>query len=945
MKHYFILLISFLTITFSAQNINADVFEINYQTSLNAKNLFKYKDKILFTGENINGKENVIWAYDKPTQKSYRVKEIETGWNSLFMSNTPKFSLLKEKVYFAIANSPSNELWVTDATSGGTYKVFEFPESTYVYDMESFGDNILAITTSKGLYLSDGTTGGTKIIQEITGEIAPGISYYNGYVIFGAKNANFSTEMWASNGSDTFKILDAETNNSIYVYHEAFGYNVGNKFVFYARSGNGSKDGLWKFDADSKKTSYIAESKNVSGGVVLNDKLIYKAWDSQYGGRIWASDGTSQNTFPLNNENQFVTSLSNQNFLMKNGNSVYFFPTIGNWNTLWKTDGTAEGTVATNIVFDNNRPDFEKSFPINKKSVIRNSNYNQYWLLDESENITPINNRFDSSIEEPGKIIFPYTNKKYGNELFQYSFDSKVITLFHDGNHSAGSNPKSFQKMPNGKLIFTAANAESGNEFYSIENKNSLPQLIKDFDYNGDYSYGIPDGKLFKVGKYYYQKPNSYTGVLAKSDGTAENTQMLTFPGNGNDRLDDNSSFGNLNDAALVILTYSSDNDRKIKVWKVENSQNTITLIKEIPTSANVHDGKDGIFYNGYLYFTVRKPDNKTEIWRTDGTSENTTLASFSIPDNEYYSNIPEFVIVFDNQLLINKNYKLWTYDDASQVLKDITIATDSYPYTVQFNIVKNSKIIDNKLYLYSQSNNSLYRFDNFSSQPLVVLTNYGSTFYPSYSSLEKCGNSIYLAVGSSENNFNSLWSFDPQSNISNLIYTTNYSGLNKAKNLTCLNNYMYYSKENSNSIYRTNGTQQSVVTMDTTIDNAEQLEPTDSIDDIFSYDGHLYFVATTKESGKELFHIKTDLPTFLMTDDIQNVKKSNITIAPNPTSGFVKIFAESNINKVEVYNSSGAKISETQSDRLDFSKLNSGVYLVKIYTDDFIETKKIIKK
>ncbi|MDN5626406.1 MAG: T9SS type A sorting domain-containing protein, partial [Weeksellaceae bacterium] len=294
---------------------------------------------------------------------------------------------------------------------------------------------------------------------------------------------------------------------------------------------------------------------------------------------------------------------------------------------------------------------------------------------------------------------------------------------------------------------------------------------------------------------------------------------------------------------------------------------------------------------------------------------------------------------------LIVKNYKLWTYDDASQVLKDITIATDSYPYTVQFNIVKNSKIIDNKLYLYSQSNNSLYRFDNFSSQPLVVLTNYGSTFYPSYSSLEKCGNSIYLAVGSSENNFNSLWSFDPQSNISNLIYTTNYSGLNKAKNLTCLNNYMYYSKENSNSIYRTNGTQQSVVTMDTTIDNAEQLEPTDSIDDIFSYDGHLYFVATTKESGKELFHIKTDLPTFLMTDDIHNVKKSNITIAPNPTSGFVKIFAESNINKVEVYNSSGAKISETQSDRLDFSKLNSGVYLVKIYTDDFIETKKIIKK
>jgi len=152
----------------------------------------------------------------------------------------------------------------------------------------------------------------------------------------------------------------------------------------------------------------------------------------------------------------------------------------------------------------------------------------------------------------------------------------------------------------------------------------------------------------------------------------------------------------------------------------------------------------------------------------------------------------------------------------------------------------------------------------------------------------------------------------------------------------------MYYSRESSNKIFRANGTQQSVVTLDVTIDNAEQFDSTDTIDDVFSFDGHLYFVATTKESGKELFHIKTDLPTFLMTNDIRNVKKSNATISPNPTSGVINVYAKSNINKVEVYDYSGIKILELKSDNIDFSQFNSGVYLVKIYTDDFVETKKL---
>lgn len=939
MKNYFIFLISLFSVIISAQTVNADVFEINYQTSLNANNLFNYKDKILFTGENVNGKHNAIWAYDKPSKKSYRIKEIETGWSSLSVS---KFSSLKEKVYFTIVNSPNNELWVTDATTEGTYKVFEFPESTYVYKMESFGNHILAITTGKGLYISDGTPAGTKIIQGITGEIAPGINYYNGYIIFGAKNANFSNEMWASDGTDTFRILDAETNGILFIHTDAYEYLLGDKMIFYGRTANGAKDGIWQLNLETKKANYISDAKNFADGIVLNNKLIYKAWDSQFGGRIWVSDGTSQNTFPLNNQNQFVAAMSNQNFLMKNGNSVYFFPRIGNWDRLWKTDGTTEGTVATDIVIDNSGPDFEKSFLINKKLVIRNSTYDKYWLLDEAENLTLLPNKLDDAVEESGKVIFPYTNKKYGNELFQYDFDSNAISLFHDGNHSAGSNPKNFEKTSDGKLIFTAGNTESGNEFYLLENKNSLPQLIKDFDYNGDYSYGIPDGKLFKVGNYYYQKPSSFSKVLARTDGSSENTNLLYFT--GNDQLYYDSSFGNLNDNTLVIVTYASENDgRYLKVWKVDNNNNVISLITKIPTSSTIHNGKDGVFYNGYLYFTVGTPDYKTQIWRTDGTSENTTLVPFIIPDAEYYNNTPQLLTVFDNKLLISKNYGLWFYDDFAKEVKEITIPSDDYPFTTQFNISNKPEVIDGKLYLLSQNGyGSLYRFDNMQDSPVALIS---ENMMGPFSKFQKCGNQIFFASGNIENRYNAFWSLDPVKNTNNVIFMNNYSGTDRVKDLTCVNNYMYYSNESNNKILRTNGTQQSITTIDVILDNANQMEATDTLDDMFSFDGHLYFVATTKESGKELFHIKTDLPAFLSINDNQNLKKSTITISPNPTSGLIKVYAKSNINKVEVYDYSGVKIAESQSDNLDFSKLNVGVYLIKIYTKDSVETKKVIKK
>ena len=65
----------------------------------------------------------------------------------------------------------------------------------------------------------------------------------------------------------------------------------------------------------------------------------------------------------------------------------------------------------------------------------------------------------------------------------------------------------------------------------------------------------------------------------------------------------------------------------------------------------------------------------------------------------------------------------------------------------------------------------------------------------------------------------------------------------------------------------------------------------------------------------------------------------------PNPVTNFFKVEAEEAIQKVEVYNLMGAKVMETNQTQINISNLNTGIYLVKIYSDNKVGVQKIIKK
>ena len=79
---------------------------------------------------------------------------------------------------------------------------------------------------------------------------------------------------------------------------------------------------------------------------------------------------------------------------------------------------------------------------------------------------------------------------------------------------------------------------------------------------------------------------------------------------------------------------------------------------------------------------------------------------------------------------------------------------------------------------------------------------------------------------------------------------------------------------------------------------------------------------------------------------DVEKHQLTDLQISPNPTSGSVNLNLDAEIDKIEVYTILGAKIStKLNSKTIDLSELQNGIYLLKIFSENEILTRKVIKQ
>jgi ELWxxDGT repeat protein len=289
------------------------MFDVPYgMTDVNGTLFFVGND-----GYNVHGSE--LWKSDGTEAGTVMVKDIRTGPESAFGYHEADFMNVNGTLFFKADDGVSGtELWKTDGTPAGTVLVKDIrpgPEGSGPHMLGNLGGVLLfsagTVETGWELWRSDGTAAGTTLVKDVV----PGS---------------------ASGGGSSAVVMGGA--------------------LYFASSDGATRGELWKSDGTTAGTSLVFDTPGflVKRLTAIGNALYFWAGDFQKGG-FWKSDGTPAGTVllastgPQQDRDIAGRLVEYEKFVSVNG-AVYFVSTeSGAYTTLWRTDGTPEGTYRVDL--------------------------------------------------------------------------------------------------------------------------------------------------------------------------------------------------------------------------------------------------------------------------------------------------------------------------------------------------------------------------------------------------------------------------------------------------------------------------------------------------------------------------------------------------------------------------------------------------------------------
>jgi ELWxxDGT repeat protein len=404
------------------------------------------------------------------------VKDINPGTSS----STPKSSapLGSRLVFNAFSASTGDELWITDGTSSGTKLVKDIDTGTDDSDSSNFvpfKGNVYFVAHAAGkhpqIWKTNGTSAGTKAVTAIA----------------------TGTE----NGSNP---------NNLTV--------VGSTLYFTAGTATHHEQ-LWRTDGTSAGTheivipnTAIPLGAQIDNLTRFGNKIVFAAFTPAHGVEPWISSGTSSTTHEIRNIN---TSNSFPTEFTVVGSKIYFVArgTV-NDAELWITDGVPDTNPAsfahTRLVRDINPSGPGGSAP---------------------QGLTPY----------AGGVVFraisTVAGHNTGDELWSSNGTAAGTQMIRDINPGTASSDPQSLTLFKGAVFFSATSAGFGRELWTTKGSLSSTHQIKDINTaaNGNSN----PGSLRVVGpKLMFDATSSGIDELWETDGTAAGTtQEPLVPGSG----------------------------------------------------------------------------------------------------------------------------------------------------------------------------------------------------------------------------------------------------------------------------------------------------------------------------------------------------------------------------------------------------------------------------
>ena len=330
-----------------------------------------------------------------------------------------------------------------------------------------------------------------------------------------------------------------------------------------------------------------AGASNPANFTVVNGNLFFTASDSVNGTELWRSDGTAAGTMLVKDiraDSSFPTNLTNVN------GTLFFTANDGvNGIELWKSDGTAPGTFMVKDVRPGN-------------------------LGSSLSNLTNLN----------GLLFFWADDGVNGIELWKSDGTETGTVLVRDINPGASSGRTVVRELEvvGDTIFFTANDGVSGNELWKTDGTVSGTTLVADIN------PGLPNStpqELTNInGTLFFSAARNglnFGQELWKSDGTAAGTTqvMNIHPTAG-------SNPQNLTNFNGSVFFSATDGSSGTELWKSDGTTAGTILVKDISLGSGDSFPAELVSVNGILFFNAITTVEGSELWKSDGTAAGTVL-------------------------------------------------------------------------------------------------------------------------------------------------------------------------------------------------------------------------------------------------------------------------------------------------------------------------------
>lgn len=364
----------------------------------------EFQDKVYFSAR--DGSEDGLWVTDGTNEGTTLVKAIDFGSSSQFRNITASSDAIyiashkdgiqlfvsdgttegtegiSQEVTIFESSEPKNftplaggvvfTAWLSEEEevgslfySDGTSTINLLPEGTHVDnypsdegDMIKFGDKFLfqADTETEGdeLWVTDGTVEGTNLLKDINpgsaNSRAQEFAVFGGKVIFQADDGSAGSELWITDGTEEGTVMVKDIRPGSNTSNPRDFTVINNKCYFVAFDGSTARE-LFVTDGTEEGTQQVIDLDPESDGVlqirfVFNDLMVIYGTDDRdiYGNEMVISDGTSEGTQRITDINPENGSIDFRDWVVFD-EYFTFISRIEGTRSLWKSDGTAEGTT------------------------------------------------------------------------------------------------------------------------------------------------------------------------------------------------------------------------------------------------------------------------------------------------------------------------------------------------------------------------------------------------------------------------------------------------------------------------------------------------------------------------------------------------------------------------------------------------------------------------